>query len=217
MRHKFLSKRGFIIAVASLAAACTSAPLAEKASQKSATTIVMTTDYGPIEIALDMENAPVTAANFLAYVDAGAFDGAYFYRTVRDNNDNNPSKIDVIQGGINGDFAETYASLFPAIPIEPTDVTGLSHIDGAVSMARFTPDSATSEFFVSIGENLNLDQGGARNPDGLGFAVFGRVTEGMTIVRKIHAAEADAPPPDPYITGQVLSEPVIIQTARRAE
>ncbi len=94
----------------------------------------------------------------------------------------------------------------PPIPLERTSVTGLTHADGALSMARDGPDTATSDFFLCVGPQPELDFGGRRNPDGQGFAAFGRVVAGMDVVRKIHAAPAD---------GQALSPPVAILSARR--
>ena len=148
--------------------------------------IVIETEKGNIEAVLDEKKAPITVANFLRYVDAGHYNGGQFYRTVRskfDNQPQNPIKIDVVQAGIRVDARK---SAFPPIPMERTSQTGLRHIDGALSMARdVNPDSATSDFFICIGPQPELDYGGKRNPDGQGFAVFGRVTRGMDVVRKI--------------------------------
>jgi peptidyl-prolyl cis-trans isomerase A (cyclophilin A) len=155
-------------------------------------------------VEVDLARAPVTAANFLRYVDAGHYDGGQFHRTVRlSNQPKNKVKIEVVQAGVP---PEREASAFPAIPLERTRVTGLRHTDGAVSMARDGPDTAQSDFFICIGKQPSLDFGGARNPDGQGFAAFGRVVRGMEVVRKIQAAPAD---------GQTLTPPVVIVSARR--
>jgi peptidyl-prolyl cis-trans isomerase A (cyclophilin A) len=164
----------------------------------------MTTDLGEIEIEVDAAHAPATAANFLAYVDKGLYDGGRFHRTVRpDNQVSRPVKIAVIQGA--ADTARR-AEFLPAIALERTSVTGLRHVDGAVSMARSTPDTATDEFFVCIGDQPALDFGGARNPDGQGFAVFGRVTRGLEVARRIQMAGA---------VGERLTPPIAIRSARR--
>jgi peptidyl-prolyl cis-trans isomerase A (cyclophilin A) len=162
------------------------------------------TELGDIVLEVDAR-APNTAANFLRYLDAGHYDGGNFHRTVKmDNQPDSPVKIEVIQAGVNADRAKDG---FPAIPIERTSVTGLRHTDGAISMARGQPDSATSGWFICINDQPSLDFGGARNPDGQGFAAFGRVVQGMDVVRKIQrAANTDA---------QRLTPPIKILKAAR--
>lgn len=149
------------------------------------------TELGVIELELATAKAPATVANFLKHVDAGRYTGGQFHRTVKihpDNQPNSPVKIEVIQGGVNPAFAEKDR---PPIALERTSVTGLKHLDGTLSMARDGPDTATSDFFICIGDQPALDFGGRRNPDGQGFAAFGRVTKGLAIVRKIQSAPAD--------------------------
>ena len=151
--------------------------------------VVIQTEKGDIEVELDTAKAPVTTANFLKYVDAKFYDGGRFHRTVtRDNQPDNKVKIEVIQAGINPDKAKDE---FAPIKLERTNATKLSHKDGTVSMARDGPDTATSDFFICIGDQPELDFGGKRNPDGQGFAAFGRVVKGMDVVKKIQMAEAD--------------------------
>ncbi len=181
--------------------------------------LLMETSAGTIELEVYPEQAPVTANNFLAYVDGGHYDGGAFYRTVRPDNDNNPLPISVIQGGMQIIGAENTnpEPPFPPIAHESTDVTGLSHADGALSMARFMPGTAQSEFFISIGDNPVLDHGGERFEDRLGFAVFGQITAGMDVVARIHAAEADAPTDIEYIEGQILTTPVRIVSVQRIQ
>ncbi|HIB67533.1 MAG TPA: peptidylprolyl isomerase, partial [Phycisphaerales bacterium] len=143
---------------------------------------------------------------FLRYVDQGLFTNARFHRTVTLNPDNQPQnrvKIEVIQAGLDPALEK---KAFAPIPLERTNKTGLSHKDGTISMARLEPDTASSEFFVCLGDQPELDFKGARNPDGQGFAAFGRVTEGMDVVRKIHRAKA---------SGQSLTPPILIQSVRR--
>ena len=148
------------------------------------------TELGDIVVEVDATRAPQTTANFLKYVDAGHYDGGTFHRTVRlDNQPESPVKIEVIQAGVAADKAKQG---FPAISLERTNVTGILHKDGVVSMARGTPDSATSGWFITINDQPSLDFGGARNPDGQGFAAFGRVVSGMDVVRKIQAAPSSA-------------------------
>ncbi len=167
--------------------------------------VVMQTDLGEIEIEIDSAHAPATATNFLKYVDAGLYDGGLFHRTVRpDNQREKAVKIAVIQGAAN---AARRASFFPAIPLERTNRTGLAHKDGTISMARDGPDTATDEFFLCVGDQPELDFGGKRNPDGQGFAAFGRVVRGMDVVRRIQEAPA---------SGETLRPPVKIQSVHRS-
>lgn len=169
--------------------------------------VVARTALGEIELEVDVDRAPVTSANFLRYVDAGHYDGGRFHRTVTlANQPGNDVKIEVIQAGVNVERAK---DRFPPIALERTSRTGLSHHDGTVSMARGGPDTATSDFFVCINNQPSLDFGGARNPDGQGFAAFGRVVRGMDVVRRIHTA--------PNIDAQRLTPPVEIVQIRRVD
>ena len=153
----------------------------QSASAQKATNCLIKTSLGDITIELYPGKAPITVANFLKYVDEHLYDSSSFFRAVRmDNQPNNAVKIEVIQGG-NVDSAKQ----FPPIAIETTDKTGLHHLDGTVSMARGTPNSATCNFFICINDQPSLDFGGKRNPDGQGFAAFGKVTIGMDVVKKI--------------------------------
>ena len=159
--------------------------------------VVIRTELGDITVELFSYDAPVTVTNFLRYVDDNRFEGAFFYRTVRmDNQPDNDVKIAVIQGGL-----ATDSSYYPPIVHEATIQTGIKHRDGVISMARLEPGTATSEFFICVGNQPELDFGGRRNPDGGGFAAFGRVIEGVEVVRRIHAQPAD---------GQWLEPPVLI-------
>jgi peptidyl-prolyl cis-trans isomerase A (cyclophilin A) len=152
--------------------------------------VLVQTELGDIVLEVDAARAPATAANFLRYVDAGHYNGGTWHRTVKmDNQPESTVKIEVIQAGVNPEFAK---SGFPAIALERTNVTGLSHQDGVISMARGAPDSATSGWFICINDQPSLDFGGARNPDGQGFAAFGRVIKGMEVVRKIQNAPSSA-------------------------
>lgn len=167
--------------------------------------VVIQTDVGDIEVELDAGKAPSTVANFLKYVDGKFYDGGRVHRTVTpDNQPQNKVKIEVIQAGINPDRKDA----FPAIKIERTKDTGLLHKDGTISMARDGPDTATSDFFICIGDQPELDFGGKRNPDGQGFAAFGNVVKGMDVVKKIQKSPAD---------GQTLKPSVKIIKVSRAE
>ena len=161
--------------------------------------IIIRTELGEIIVKIDLAKAPVTSSNFLRYIDAGLFDSTCFYRVVRpDNQPKDSVFIGVIQGG-RYDDEETGG--FPPIPHETTEMTGIRHRDGVISMARWTPGTATSEFFICVGDQPELDFRGRRNPDGQGFAAFGKVTKGMDVVRNIHDIEAP---------GQYLEKPVLI-------
>jgi peptidyl-prolyl cis-trans isomerase A (cyclophilin A) len=164
--------------------------------------VLIRTEKGDIIVEVDLARAPVTSANFLRYVDAELYDGSTFHRTVTmANQPDNAVRIEVIQGG-----QLPPAKEFPPIAHETTAVTGLKHVDGAISMARDKPGTATSSFFFCINDQPELDFGGQRNPDGQGFAAFGRVVEGMDVVRAIQALPA---------RGQQLTPPVKIISIRR--
>lgn len=150
--------------------------------------VVFETDAGRFEIELEAVKAPITVANFLAYVDAGAYDEGSFHRTVRPGTENRTDyPIQVIQAGrARGKTGK------PPIALERTALTGLKHLAGTVSMARSTAaDSATSDFFVCVTDTPELDYGGRRNADGQGFAAFGHVVSGMDVIRKIQSSPID--------------------------
>jgi len=172
--------------------------------------VVIETTLGRIVVALDLQRAPISASNFLRYVDGQHFDNTSFYRTVTLDNDNGSPKIEVIQGGLNVENTP-----FPGIAHESTATSGLKHIDGALSMARGDPGTASSEFFICIGDQPGLDFGASRNPDKLGFAVFGQVVEGMDIVRRIHRSAARGASESEYTNGQMLDPQIVIETIRR--
>lgn len=139
------------------------------------------TSLGDITVELYPKKATITVDNFLKYVDAHLYDNTTFFRSVTLNNQPKDSvKIEVIQGG-----EVDSTKVFAAIPLEITSKTGVLHKNGAISMARDTPDSATCSFFICINEQPSLDFGGKRNKDGQGFAAFGKVTKGMDVVKKI--------------------------------
>jgi len=198
--------------LAGIASWCVSLPLLASSNRRRRPREVrvrLTTSLGAIEVAVDLACAPISAGDFLKYVDRRLFDRSAFYRTVRPDNDINPVKIDVIQGGIVND-----KKLLPPIPHEPTSKTGIHHRNGTISTARDQPGTGSAgAFFICIGDQPELDFGGKRNPDGQGFAAFGRVVHGMDVVRAIWKSKTA--PPDGGMGGQKLMPPIEILTARR--
>jgi len=169
-----------------------------RGGEENAVRVLIETDKGTIEVELDAKSAPNTVANFLKYVNGKFYDGGRFHRTVTpDNQPDNKVKIEVVQAGINPDKTKDE---FPAIKLERTRDTRLIHKDGTISMARDGPDTATSDFFICIGDQPELDFGGKRNPDGQGFAAFGRVVKGMDVVKKIQQSPADGQTLKPAVT-----------------
>jgi peptidyl-prolyl cis-trans isomerase A (cyclophilin A) len=161
-------------------------------------------------VEVDGAHAPVTAANFLKYVDGGFYDGGTVNRSVRpDNTTRHDVEIQVIQFQID---RKRRREEFPPIALERTSATGLKHLDGAVSMARNGPDTATASFSIVIGDQPEMDFGGKRNPDGQGFAVFGRVIRGMDVVKAIQSAPTGQS--GPYRT-ETLEPPIAIVKAYR--
>lgn len=179
----------------------------QKTRDRDTVPVVIITEFGQIEVELYAKKAPITVRNFLKYVDGGFYNGGIFHRTVKlDNQPDQKILIEVIQAGANPDSLKNNKGFLP-ITLERTSKTGLCHTDGTISMARDTPNSATSDFFICIGDQPSLDYGGKRNPDGQGFAAFGRVVKGMDAVKKIQMAPAE---------GQKLTPPIKILEIRRA-
>jgi peptidyl-prolyl cis-trans isomerase A (cyclophilin A) len=196
--------RALAVAIAILAGAAPQAP------DRRNVVVVFETDKGTIELEVDGAHAPATAANFLRYVDGGFFDGGTVNRAVRpDNTVRHDIEIQVIQFQI--DEARNTQE-FPPIALERTSVTGLKHVDGTISMARGGPDTATGSFAIVIGDQPSMDFGGRRNPDGQGFAAFGRVVRGMDVVKAIQASPTGKT--GPYGT-ESLAPPIKILKAHR--
>jgi peptidyl-prolyl cis-trans isomerase A (cyclophilin A) len=160
---------------------------------------------GDVRIALETERAPITAQNFLTYVDAGRLDGASFYRAIRSSD----GSEGLVQGGLQNDNRRS----FPPIAHESTVDTGLSHVDGAVSMARQKPGSARAEFFIIVGKQVTYD--GVPNGGDPGFAVFGRVVSGMQVVRRIMRQPRSKEARSEAMKGEMLEKPVTILAAKR--
>ena len=166
--------------------------------------VLIETSQGRIEVELDADAAPITVSNFLRSVAKGLYSDGLFHRTVTlSNQPANKVKIEVIQAAANSAKSNEF---LPPIELERTRDIGLKHRDGTISMARAGADTAQDEFFICIGDQPELDFGGKRNPDGQGFAVFGKVVKGMDVVRQIQAASA---------VGQKLTPPIRIQQAMR--
>ena len=170
--------------------------------------VLVLTDVGDIEIEVDVVHAPISAGRFLKHVDAGFYTGGRFHRTVKmDNQPDNEVKIEVIQASLNPNRANEAGD---PIVLERTNLTGLKHLDGVVSTPRGAPDSARSGFFICINDQPSLDFGGKRNPDGQGFAAFGRVVKGMEdVVRKIQR--------EPNNDAQNLTPPIQILSIKRLQ
>ena len=198
---------GFICFMTALSvAACSAAPDNSHADP----IVILDTTSGLIEITVYPEKAPISAADFLRYVDGGLYDDQGFYRTVHAGNDPREMGMSLIQGGrldreiIGGPIAH-----------ELTTDSGLSNANGAVSIARLEPGTGSATyFFINVGNNDFLDTGGSRNPDGQGYATFARVTSGMDVVRNIQNQETLVDT-DPVTPNQTLAEPVIIRRAYR--
>jgi len=172
---------------------------------KSSPRVTLKTEAGNITVVLDTVNAPITAKNFLKLVKEGTLSKSCFYRTVRlENQPLNKIKIEVIQGGI---YIDSLIEKLPVIAHETTAQSGILHKDGAISMARNQPGTASTEFFICIGDQPELDFGGKRNQDGQGFAAFGKVISGMEIVRVIQ----QLPDSLQYLTKPVLIKEVIVE------
>lgn len=167
--------------------------------------VVLETSAGTILVETDTR-APITAANFLRYVDEGRFDGTDFYRGM---------ELGAGTGVVQGGTANAPDRILPPIAHEPTSQTGLRHVDGALSMARFDPGTADGDFFIIVGNLPGFDAGRAA-PDDPGFAVFGRVVEGMDVVRAILAAPKSPTEGEGFMRGQMLDPRVRIVSARRA-
>lgn len=179
--------------------------------------VLLETSAGSIVLEIDAIRAPITAANFLRYVADGHYDGGHFVRTVRQGRPHDkPKQVDLIQAAARQASNRYYFDAYGPIPLEPTSVTGLSHVPGALSMVReAAADSATSGFFIVLSDAKRFDSGGQGRSDGQGFAVFGRVLSGMDVVKSIHqsATECTAVAGDAFSGEEWLDPPVRILSA----
>jgi peptidyl-prolyl cis-trans isomerase A (cyclophilin A) len=192
------------------------APLAAQDSvppEPATTQVVLETTMGEIVLAIETERAPVTSANFLRYVDEGRLDGTVFYRAMKLNWGDQPNGL--IQAGTQYDPKRT----LPPIRHEPSSQTGVKHIAGAISMARYAPGTATGDFSILLRALPSMDA----RPDGAdeearaGYAAFGHVVSGMDVVTAIHAAPVDPAKGEGWMKGQMLAAPVKIVDARRVK
>jgi peptidyl-prolyl cis-trans isomerase A (cyclophilin A) len=180
--------------------------LAAQAPPPATVRVVLHTAAGDIVVAIETQRAPVTAANFLRYVDARRFDGTEFYRAMPGGEGKG-----LIQAGVRDP-----RRLFPPIAHEPTSLTGLSHVEGALSVPRLAVGTARGDFTIMVGDMRYLDAGPGSAGDGLGYAVFGQVVEGMDVVRRILAAPTSPTEGEGVMRGQMLDPRIRILTARRA-
>jgi peptidyl-prolyl cis-trans isomerase A (cyclophilin A) len=161
--------------------------------------VEITTRFGDVELELFPQQAPVTVAAFLSYIDSGYYDKSSFYRVLVDEDQPTYApKSEIIQGGVWKANSQLLSKI-PGIAHEPTQQTKLSHTDGTISLARLAPGSAHTEFFICVGDQPGFDFGGQNNPDGQGYAAFGRVIKGMDVVRRMYAA----PERDGELTPQI--------------
>lgn len=199
------------VAVFVVAAGASALPAPMASAKLRPVCIALATDLGQVKIKTLPAQAPQTVANFLRYVDGGLYDGASFYRVITPANDHNTYATNsLIQGGL-----KKNDPTFPSPPQESSNVTGILHERGTISMGRGDPGTAGSEFFIVLRREPSLDYGGNRKTDRQGFAAFGHVVDGMKVVEKIYEGRTDGPSPGPYFANQYLSTPVIIRTARR--
>lgn len=204
MNRRSLAFGALALALALTAPALAQAPAATPAQER--VRVAIETTAGTILAEID-PRAPITSANFLRYVDERRFDGTDFYRGMQVG-----PAAGLIQGGTSG----APERVLPPIAHEPTSETGLSHTDGALSMARFDPGTATGDFFIIVGDLGTLDAGRG-TPGDTGFAVFGRVVEGMEVVRQILAAPKSPTEGEGFMRGQMLDPRIRIASVRRVE
>jgi peptidyl-prolyl cis-trans isomerase A (cyclophilin A) len=189
-------------------AAAAAAPALAQAPAAGPVRVKLDTADGPIMLELYPDKAPITAGNFLRYVDEKRFDGATFYRASKVPN---APEFGLVQGGVQNDPTR----VLKPIAHEPTTKTGLSHTNGAISMGRTSPGTATSDFFICVGDMTYMDADPKQPGDNLGFAAFGKVVEGMDTVQKILAAPTSPTAGEGVMKGEMLAQPVKIVTARR--
>jgi peptidyl-prolyl cis-trans isomerase A (cyclophilin A) len=200
---------GFVSAAIALALQVTPAPAPTPAAPPTPAPrterVAVETDKGRFVVAVEVERAPITAANFLKYVDQKRLDGISFYRTVKAGD-----KFGFVQFGVQNDPKRA----LPPIAHEPTTKTGVSHVDGAISVARFEPGSARGDFTISIGDQPSLDADPSKPGDNLGYAAFGRVVEGM---ETIHAILDSPTKPGGHFPDQMIAQPVTVLKATRLQ
>lgn len=204
---RFATSAILALALASVAgASAAQAPKPAVAAELPVVRVRLTTSAGVITLAIDVRHAPRTGANFLAYVDDGRLDGTRFYRAARRKG---APSLGFVQGGIDTDARRR----LEPVPLEPTSKTGLRHVDGAISMARYdSPNSGTANFSLMVGASPNMDA----RPGSPGYAVFGRIVGGMDVVKRILAMPT-SPGGEGAMKGQMLVKPVTIVRAQRLD
>jgi peptidyl-prolyl cis-trans isomerase A (cyclophilin A) len=185
----------------------TPAPPPQPAPNPALPHVILTTSEGPILVELEKDKAPITSANFLKYVDQKRLDGTTIYRVVK-----SAPGFGFIQGGVNNDPKR----VLPPIAHEPTTKTGLTHVDGALSMPRLAPGTARGEFFITVSAIPSMDADPKLPGDNQGYAVFGHVISGMDIVRHMLDEPTSPTKGEGAMRGQMLMAPVKILTARRS-
>ena len=201
-------KRRLFLAAFAAAALAASASAQTDPAAPGAVRVALDTADGPILVEVYPDKAPITAGNFLRYVDEKRFDGATFYRASKVPN---APEYGLVQGGVQNDPKR----VLKPIAHEPTTKTGLSHVNGALSMGRTAPGTATSDFFICVGDMPYMDADPKQPGDNLGFAVFGKVVEGMDTVKTILAEPTSPTAGEGVMKGEILAKPVKIVTARR--
>ena len=203
----------FALATAAFAQDAPVPPPTAPAEEPETVLVVLETTIGDITAAIETERAPITAANFLRYVDEGRFDGIVFYRAMPLEWGDQPNGL--IQGGTQYDPER----ILPPIAHEPTSETGVKHLRGALSMARLAPGTANGDFSIMLQEQPGMDADPTSDDPELraGYAAFGRVVDGMEVVEAIHALPTDPDEGEGWMKGQILADPVKIVEARRAE
>ena len=209
MKHRTLIAAALLGTLAAPALSQTAAPAPAPAVQEDLVPVAIDTSLGRIVIALDRGRAPVTTANFLRYIDGHRLDGQNFYRAMHIS-DGKGGDGGLIQGGVTTDARK----LFPPIAHEPTTQTGLKNVAGAISMANAGPGTARGDFFILLSDMPGLDANGPGG-DANGFAPFGRVTEGMDVVKKIWEAPVSATKGEGVMKGQLLEPKIRIVKASR--
>ena len=183
--------------------------------------VVFETSVGHIEITVYPSRAPISAGNFLAYVDGGHYDGAAIYRSARKSG---PGTIGVVQGGLlaaamsgHSPYLDRPSAPFPPVIHETTETTGISNQRGTIALARLNPGTASSEFFFNLSDNPELDTGASvSGRDGFGYATFGRVVRGIGVLDAIQNLPTDAETSIEQVRGQILRDPIRIRRAYRA-
>lgn len=187
-------------------AAATATPVLAQTATPGIVRVTMTTAEGPLILELAAAKAPLTVANFLRYVDAGRYNGGEIYRGMAVSS--NPL-MGLVQGGAKP------GKPIPPVAHEPTTQTGLKHVDGTVSLARYAPGTGTSDFFICVGDAGYLDANPAATGDNAGFAAFGQVVEGMDIIKRILVMPKSQKADNPAMVGQMLATYVKILSVKR--